>query len=900
MTTLASLALSAESLASRHAPATGVPPLQKTLAELEAEAARLNAQQQQPSNQRGEALLAQSTFDARALHRQILELEQRAEFAQHRVEADGRDLDAALLARTDEVVVACIEGAVADAVEDGEKAALKEHLESWEVEKKRLLEDVGLKELKWETPAQKVTEDMQLTTVQSPPRRRALDDDARRHGEVVRRLNRYARLDASDRRRVDAEGGLRVASDFGALAPRPSQLSVAWRVVHAQCREDRSFDEALASYQGTKRTACDAVRFNASKRNDNWLALGCRRAVEAQYRDYVDAKLKDAGPSLRTQVMGVATFDSSDDAARYAAYLRWRHQLPRETQDMNVLRNGEAAWPQLYAALRCGGARGGLAVCSAEPAFGVGLQRACRARAAYDDAVEVLGWAVDVDNAQKKVDETARELESARRACAAEHAAVLASGTSTCPYYASCANLLSLDDADLRDERVQRTVEDFCWHALWFATSPGGSREALRRAATQWGAAHFDPDGETPLQYATVLLLAGDCAGALAHLQKRRLPQEALHLGLALDAYGLLEHARSSTTDVLSPPKRHTTRSPFGGNGQPPGSLDEGYDLARACLAYARHVAAADASIALEYVFWPRHRDALVKREVSYDDFDKSVLGDALTSPAAATVSILLDTRAYDVICGAPTPASGRGRGALDDHLPPQLADQLIKIAARDAQKRGRPADAARLHSLTGDDVSVLRVLVERLGQVVSTVNDADRTFWLETCNDFAERRIAAVVNELRATDEEELGYAFESLLNLAQFFDAVRADACSDALRSLDATRFVPSTDDSVGPCLDAFYRRDPTVQRLLPEVLGATMDVITKAYQSGRRARQDARFASAAAPGKPRLHDAADAAAQDLRKRAALLVDFAGLLKARLPDDVHARLGALEAMML
>ena len=37
MTTLASLALSAESLASRHAPATGVPPLQKTLAELEAD-----------------------------------------------------------------------------------------------------------------------------------------------------------------------------------------------------------------------------------------------------------------------------------------------------------------------------------------------------------------------------------------------------------------------------------------------------------------------------------------------------------------------------------------------------------------------------------------------------------------------------------------------------------------------------------------------------------------------------------------------------------------------------------------------------------------------------------------------------------------------------------------------
>ena len=51
----------------------------------------------------------------------------------------------------------------------------------------------------------------------------------------------------------------------------------------------------------------------------------------------------------------------------------------------------------------------------------------------------------------------------------------------------------------------------------------------------------------------------------------------------------------------------------------------------------------------------------------------------------------------------------------------------------------------------------------------------------------------------------------------------------------------------------MDAFYRRDPTVQRLLPEVLGATMDVITKAYQSGRRARRDARRVRAGA-GKPR----------------------------------------------
>ena len=70
----------------------------------------------------------------------------------------------------------------------------------------------------------------------------------------------------------------------------------------------------------------------------------------------------------------------------------------------------------------------------------------------------------------------------------------------------------------------------------------------------------------------------------------------------------------------------------------------------------------------------------------------------------------------------------------------------------------------------------MLRVLVERLGQVVSTTNDADRTFWLETCNDFAERRIAAVVNELRATDEE--GRTGLSLLNIGLIVAAKKGSA--------------------------------------------------------------------------------------------------------------------------
>ena len=74
---LASLALSAESLASRHAPAPRAAPA-KTLAELEAEAARLNAQQQQPSQKGAKALPGPVDLRRPGGAPPILELEQRA------------------------------------------------------------------------------------------------------------------------------------------------------------------------------------------------------------------------------------------------------------------------------------------------------------------------------------------------------------------------------------------------------------------------------------------------------------------------------------------------------------------------------------------------------------------------------------------------------------------------------------------------------------------------------------------------------------------------------------------------------------------------------------------------------------------------------------------------------
>ena len=136
----------------------------------------------------------------------------------------------------------------------------------------------------------------------------------------------------------------------------------------------------------------------------------------------------------------------------------------------------------------------------------------------------------------------------------------------------------------------------------------GYARRDLREAARAWGPDHFDADGETPFQYAIVLLVAGDYAGAVGHLGDRRLPQEALHLALALDAYGVLDVAAAPAS------KRPKLLSPAGG-----ATGAGGYDLGRACLAYARHVAVADPALALEYTV-KRNLDAGAAQKLSQCD----------------------------------------------------------------------------------------------------------------------------------------------------------------------------------------------------------------------------------------------------------------------------------------
>ena len=190
---------------------------------------------------------------------------------------------------------------------------------------------------------------------------------------------------------------------------------------------------------------------------------------------YVDGKLRESGPTLRAHVMGVDAYDDADDAARYAALLRARHQLPRETVGGGAVavaaRRGEAAWPQIFVALRCGGAAAALAVAETaqNPMDGGPLEPAAvvdglRARAALDDALEVDGWR----DARQRGDLDDKALALAQAATALSRSdryrTVCMDGEASCPFERFVLNVLCLEDADHRPPTVVKTVEDFCWH----------------------------------------------------------------------------------------------------------------------------------------------------------------------------------------------------------------------------------------------------------------------------------------------------------------------------------------------------------------------------------------------------------------------------------------------------
>lgn len=918
---LSTLAVDSEALLRQQVGSSGIPFLQRSFEELEAENAKLASFGGLRTEAEDVAMLEPNRMSSSSevlsgqhmgrLQRIFQELERRSAYARVEESGDGEDLEMALGDRAQQVVATAIEGAIGDALGEAERLAASQAAEAWEREKQHLLGEMGLKALPWQLDAGSKEE-------WTPSSGHALDEREAALGEVVRKLNSYAMLSEQARTAADERGTFRVFAEFGSAASRSRSASwSAWRIGHGTAREGATrpvVKEPLLS-------AASATRRAAAAGEERWLARGRRLFLETIFAEHVAERLVQSAEALRAHLMGPQAYEAGDDASRFTALEAARGQLPRPTIDHPLRARGAPVWPQIYVALRSGGASAATTVAEAcrnalesgRPELLECTVDALRARAIADTEEELEGWLID-----PRLRAAERSTAHAQWANKAAHlrAAIDAAGPdglAGCPYAAVVLELAAAgsDDGESARRVVLRTVEDYLWHRLWRACLTDGSPSEAADAVARFGARHFDPTGDRPFQYAAVLLHAGAPQAALSHIAAAGLARDALHLALAYDSYGLLrsDHHRPSP-----PPKKNKS------------SEDAPFELGTFLKLYARIVAVADPALGIEYLGWLISRDNLRPKLSSaetgaMDELRRSLASfdeygllasqggeDASSSLLASLVSLIIDTRAPAALVGSmdgATQARDSSNASLDTHLATDLVHKVLAAAARCAKARGDAALALRLLELAGDHFALLDLLVDQLARLVAKTDDRDRQTWLTLARDYADRRLVqstAVLHALAAANKYDAGNTFQLLLNLAVFFDKCDDRKHAEALHILDNVKpkLIPASESDLGPLFDNAANLDRRITNLIPDLLLKAADCL---YALHKRHQLDHDLMRRGQPSSssPASNDQPDKElVLSLRRRAELFVNFAALVKIRIPPDVRQALARYEAMII
>lgn len=427
---------------------------------------------------------------------------------------------------------------------------------------------------------------------------------------------------------------------------------------------------------------------------------------------------------------------------------------------------------------------------------------------------------------------------------------------------------------------LSATIEDYIFLGIWhtlISDKDAGTESILTLAnlIKSMGANYFE-DGisdtsNNTWSYTMPLLLCNQLKSGLYHLAGKSALglSQAVHLGLVLSSFGV------SLSDLQISQSTDTSER----------------DLCNLITIYSKSLQAISVTAALDYLVLIPGTDSAVRFKN----------GNALSKEALSHISrLIVDSNSYDEIAGLLSDDGSRlACGALDKHFATSEVSTILEFCAEQCRRERSDRDAAHLLSLSGKYGLVLSLLNQKLSsQLVS--DSAERNSWFTAAKNFQAtyltNRHTYVLKILENENNLHLGNTFQFLLNLMVFFDRCRGKEWENAWGIVNDLNIFPSQKNEIASKAEAYSNLDLSIQSIFHHVIVKAMESLFEQYSQ-------CKVSLAAVSITKGGSDAAGALVQkreELRRRAGLLLTFAGLISMNLDGETKAKIARFEAQMV
>jgi hypothetical protein len=464
-------------------------------------------------------------------------------------------------------------------------------------------------------------------------------------------------------------------------------------------------------------------------------------------------------------------------------------------------------------------------------------------------------------------------LRSARQSVQELYFRIKSRDSSPDPFKLAALNMLCLAENVLAASgTLVETIEDYLYAYLWGAFEGGVSntadagQEAIKKLGSKlvvWGPEYFQQEEENNAwAFAYPLLVAQQWETALGHLSKNGCLMEAAHLAFVLSREGAFTGDESGVRLVT-----------------------------KLLIDYSKNIQSQDPARALVYLaVLPQNVKEQVKR-------------------------LLLETIKFSVPTLAGTLRDDgyrEGPAALDEYFSNDAVCQLLFECAQESlnQRGGGFIDeAAELFKLAGRFVDYLRLLNRELVRRLADTGDAaGRRSWIERAIKFHAEHLpngTRVRSLLDAQDNGSVRETFNLILILVEVVEFCKADRWHDAWGRLDALGLLPRTEAELSLRVENVQvRLDVSLKQNFHLVVMYGMESLVNLH-AALKERQAYATRILSTVGDPDgttqqgINDN-DAKLQEIRKRARLLVTFAGYLTNVMSGDCMARMTRWEVSMV